>query len=29
MATFLPTIAFINVDFPALGRPVNVTKPLR
>src|ERR1051326_2622667 len=27
MATFSPTSAFNNVDFPALGRPRMLTKP--
>lgn len=29
MATLLPTIAFVSVDFPALGLPTRATKPLR
>ena len=29
MDTFWPTIAFINVDLPAFGAPIRVTKPAR
>ena len=27
MAIFLPMIVLSSVDFPALGRPISVTKP--
>src|SRR5579863_7029342 len=29
IATFVPTIAFVNVDLPTFGRPATATKPAR
>jgi hypothetical protein len=29
MATFWPTRAFVNVDFPAFGRPTRTENPAR